>query len=209
MEQRNWSRKERRAYATLGVNPGATPDEVRRQYLTLAKRWHPDRYTTDPAGQAEAAMRMRDLNSAYETILATLSSDAPSSDGEPAPHRSASVPPEPRPASTHGSLPGSRLSGAQVEAIIGAIRDSQSWHIDWTDWWNRAAAVLALALLLEDFLMISPAGLAGVWVTVFVLLPMIWFGGRFARSVAFVFLFVYSVALPIFLFVYLWFVVSR
>lgn len=54
-------------YEVLGVDPGATPDEVRRAYLALARRHHPD------AGGDAAAMRQ--VNEAWRS----LSSRAPSS----------------------------------------------------------------------------------------------------------------------------------
>jgi len=47
----------------LGVTPGATPEEVLDAYRALAKRWHPDR-----AGGAEAALRMAQINAAYDMV---------------------------------------------------------------------------------------------------------------------------------------------
>lgn len=50
-------------FAVLGVAPGASPDELLTAYRALAKRWHPDR-----AGGAEAALRMAQINAAYEMV---------------------------------------------------------------------------------------------------------------------------------------------
>ncbi len=58
----------RRAYAVLGLAPGAFPWTVKRQYRTLVKKWHPDRFTNDPAAQVVAAQRMSEINGAYRTI---------------------------------------------------------------------------------------------------------------------------------------------
>ena len=64
--------KLRRAYAVLGLKPGTPVGQVRRRYKALVKRWHPDRYATDPAGQAEAENRMREINVAYRRLAAAL-----------------------------------------------------------------------------------------------------------------------------------------
>lgn len=58
----------RNAYATLGLAPGSSARDVRRQFKKLVKRWHPDRFGSDPQGQSEAAQRMREINAAYELI---------------------------------------------------------------------------------------------------------------------------------------------
>jgi hypothetical protein len=76
----------RQAYATLGLDPRAAPREVRRQFKRLVRQWHPDRYTQDPQGQAEAARRMRQINEAYQLVCAasvTPVVHAPSSPAEP------------------------------------------------------------------------------------------------------------------------------
>lgn len=54
--------RDRDPFATLGVQPGASPDEVAAAYRRLAKRWHPDR-----AGR-EAADRMAEINAAYDLL---------------------------------------------------------------------------------------------------------------------------------------------
>jgi hypothetical protein len=51
-----------RAFATLGVRPGCSRGELKRAYRALVKRWHPDRYLADPAGQAEANRQLRIIN---------------------------------------------------------------------------------------------------------------------------------------------------
>ena len=49
----------RHAYAILELSPPITETSLKRQHRSLAKRWHPDRYQADPAGQAEAAEKLR------------------------------------------------------------------------------------------------------------------------------------------------------
>lgn len=51
-------------YAILGVSRGAEPDEVKRAYRNLARRYHPDRNQ----GDEEAARRFREIAEAYETL---------------------------------------------------------------------------------------------------------------------------------------------
>ena len=57
-----------RAYAVIGLRPGASAQELKEQYKRLAKTWHPDRWANDPASEAEAAQRMRMINDAYATL---------------------------------------------------------------------------------------------------------------------------------------------
>jgi hypothetical protein len=50
-------------YAVLGLQPGASSDEVARAYRAKAKEWHPD-----VRGTEEALRRMALINAAYEQI---------------------------------------------------------------------------------------------------------------------------------------------
>lgn len=51
-------------YKVLGVNPGASDEEIKKAYRRLAKQYHPDR---NP-GDAEAAKKMQQVNEAYDQI---------------------------------------------------------------------------------------------------------------------------------------------
>ena len=79
----NETYKFRRAYAVLGLKPGTPLGQVRRRYKALVKRWHPDRYATDPVGQAEAESRMREINVAFRRLTETLSPGKDNSPTEP------------------------------------------------------------------------------------------------------------------------------
>jgi len=57
-----------RAYATLGISPQSSLAEATRTYKKLVVRWHPDQYANDPQGQAEAALRLREINHAFGLI---------------------------------------------------------------------------------------------------------------------------------------------
>jgi DnaJ domain len=92
-----------RAYALLGLSPGATPELLRKQYKTLVRRWHPDRFAGDPQGQSEASLRLRAINDAYHLLLQRSA---------PAPEAPPSRPPRPR---------GESLSREEIDRIVQAL----------------------------------------------------------------------------------------
>lgn len=51
-------------YRVLGLEPGASDEDVTKAYRALAKKYHPDLNPDDP----EAAKRMSELNAAYDQI---------------------------------------------------------------------------------------------------------------------------------------------
>lgn len=56
-------------YDVLGVAPSAAPDVVRRAYLDLARRLHPDRSVgLSPADQQATARRMQQVNEAWRVL---------------------------------------------------------------------------------------------------------------------------------------------
>ncbi|MEA2320433.1 MAG: hypothetical protein QOD81_283 [Solirubrobacteraceae bacterium] len=52
-------------FAVLGIEPGASPQEAGVAYRRLAKRWHPDR-----GGGPASAVRMAEINAAYDVLRA-------------------------------------------------------------------------------------------------------------------------------------------
>ena len=50
------------AYATLGVDPSAESEVIRKAYQTMAKKYHPDNKKTGDA------KKMAEINAAYERI---------------------------------------------------------------------------------------------------------------------------------------------
>jgi DnaJ-domain-containing protein 1 len=56
-------------YETLGVAPGTPPDAVRRAYVDLARRLHPDRFVdAGPGERTDADRRMREVNEAFRIL---------------------------------------------------------------------------------------------------------------------------------------------
>ena len=127
----------RRAYAVLGLPQGSSLREVRRRYLLLAKRWHPDRFASDPAAETTAADRMRSFNGAYRTLVERL--------GRPTPSQTPSPP-----------IQGRRLTREEVDRLVASIGsegplDSFLTSIGWVSSSLNAAfgVVSATALLLR------------------------------------------------------------
>lgn len=103
-------------YEVLGVDPGASADEVRRAYLRLARRYHPDYFTAaEPGERARAERRMQEVNEAWAVLgdaerrqrleadgprpFRPLSPDEPD---EPDPREAPDVPYRPAPPATLG-----------------------------------------------------------------------------------------------------------
>jgi curved DNA-binding protein CbpA len=61
-------------YETLGISPLASLDEARSAFKRLAQIYHPDRFVNAPdAVRDEAERRMRELNSAFASLIARRS----------------------------------------------------------------------------------------------------------------------------------------
>lgn len=60
-------------YKVLGVSENASPEEIRKAYLTLVKKYHPDRYAEGPL-KDQANEKLKQINQAYEMITKKSSS---------------------------------------------------------------------------------------------------------------------------------------
>ena len=53
---------------TLGLELGASREDVKKAYRDLSKVWHPDRFTEDPALQQKAGEQLKAINDAYQHL---------------------------------------------------------------------------------------------------------------------------------------------
>ena len=54
----------------LGLEMGASKAEVKQAYRDLVHVWHPDRFAQNPRLQNKAEGKLKEINAAYETVLA-------------------------------------------------------------------------------------------------------------------------------------------
>jgi DnaJ-domain-containing protein 1 len=55
-------------YETLGVPQAAKPEQIKRCYRTLVKRFHPDLFPSGSDAQYDAGERLRNINAAYAVL---------------------------------------------------------------------------------------------------------------------------------------------
>ena len=56
-------------YSILGINKGASDDEVKKAYRRMAMKYHPDKvHHLGPEYQQDAQEKFRKINEAYEEI---------------------------------------------------------------------------------------------------------------------------------------------
>lgn len=65
-------------YKVLGVSDTATNEEIRAAYLSLVKKYHPDKYT-DPDLKELANEKLKEINEAYDILTKNPGSKANSS----------------------------------------------------------------------------------------------------------------------------------
>ena len=84
-----------RAYQVLGLTPPVSAEQVKRAYRDLVKVWHPDRFGHDERLQQAAQAKLKEINGAYEVLLAGLFAEGTTPAPEPAPDSSPNPPPDP------------------------------------------------------------------------------------------------------------------
>lgn len=129
----------------LGLQPDPSPREVTAAYRRLAKRWHPDR-----ASAGGSALRMAEINAAYDTLRAGAGAEARA-------RRRPAAPPAPGAAPAR---PGAWLPDAVRRALgpelLGALEGREPVHlVTPTATWASPQALLAvtdrrLLWLLDD-----------------------------------------------------------
>lgn len=56
-------------YSLLGVSRDATDEQVKAAYRELARKFHPDNFSDNPAAAEMATEKMQEINEAYDTIM--------------------------------------------------------------------------------------------------------------------------------------------
>ena len=211
----------RSAYAALGVEPGGSLQEVKRQFKVLVRTWHPDRFAGDPQGAVEANHRLRIINQAYNTIIAAdFPPIAPVArpHHEPSPSHSGETPPSTRPVVE-------RLTPEQIDAIVDALkahepRPSFGDQIR-SEPWNRGLSLaVAVAYMFESVVAAcqSPWPTVSAWhvtatlpatgpvlasiivsaLLVWPILYAIWYSDARTRIAGWIFLVLVAIVLPVF-----------
>jgi uncharacterized protein YjbI with pentapeptide repeats len=57
-----------RCYFLLGLEPGATPEQIKEAWRDLAQVWHPDRFNGNDRLQHKAQEKLKEINQAYEKL---------------------------------------------------------------------------------------------------------------------------------------------
>ncbi len=146
-------------YRLLGLHPGASPEEVKRAYRALVKRWHPDRYAGGSERErAQAEEKFKDLQDAYRRILSAPLADAsPPKEGPSEKKTGTGAAADRGPTEAgddfHGKKPFSSPDAAQPSGWDRAFRTVRSAAGSWatkpigSGKRAAAAAVLLLAVL--------------------------------------------------------------
>ncbi len=113
-------------YDVLGVDPGASADELRAAYLAQAKRWHPDvQVNATPAERQEAAGRFRAVRRAWTCLSdpdERAAYDRHRSTGRSAPAGSHRARPMPEPGPPPGERrPSTWLARAALSAVASRL----------------------------------------------------------------------------------------
>ena len=65
----NSSQRQRSPYEVLGVNPGASQEEISAAYRRLVRQYHPDKVADlGPEFRELAEQRMKEINAAYQSL---------------------------------------------------------------------------------------------------------------------------------------------
>jgi preprotein translocase subunit Sec63 len=67
---------------TLGLETGASREDVKKAYRDLSKVWHPDRFPGDPTLQLKAGEQLKAINEAYRHLQSYEPSPAAASQAE-------------------------------------------------------------------------------------------------------------------------------
>ncbi len=84
------------ALRVLGLEYGASDDEIKDTFRVLAKVWHPDRFESDKKLRTIAEEKLKELNSAFQLLTIPTSTQVPRDPSRGKPPSRPSEPPEPQ-----------------------------------------------------------------------------------------------------------------
>ncbi len=134
----------KRCCQILGLEVGASRTEVKQAYRDLVHVWHPDRFAHNPRLQKKAEAKLKEINAAYETVLAGFRPATAAARSKKQPHTSSSEPP---PSRDGGSRSRPRQNPRQtILAMQKAIRQNPR---DTAAYYNLGMAYLHVGRNLE------------------------------------------------------------
>ena len=80
-------------YRVLGLEPGASAEEVKEAYRDLSKVWHPDRFHDQPRLRQKGERKMKEINEAYRVLKGGRPSNARGRSNGPTPRTEWETPP--------------------------------------------------------------------------------------------------------------------
>ncbi len=86
----------KRSCQILGIEAGASRTEIKQAYRDLVHVWHPDRFGQNPRLQNKAEAKLKEINAAYEQVLAGFRPAAPPLKSKKQPPPSSAEPPTSR-----------------------------------------------------------------------------------------------------------------
>jgi len=111
-------------HATLGVPPGATPEEIARAYRERAKQLHPDLHPDD----AEAAKEMADVNAAYALLRDSTADQLERRASGPRPRARQTAPGWWLPPQVRAALGGELLRALEPDEEVLVVTDAATWE---------------------------------------------------------------------------------
>lgn len=63
-------------YQILGLNPGASEEEIKQAYKDLVNVWHPDRFPNNQRLREKANEKLKEINEAYEKLKSYIAGNS-------------------------------------------------------------------------------------------------------------------------------------